>query len=111
EAGVEDVRTHQDLGLARWWNLRGGPVDGPDVVTALRGEIDHMGADSAGGSEYGDVHGQVTPLVGAAAVQGARWRPRSSWLRLLGCIPGRAGRRPNVSQPKRPRPLLAGGSE
>jgi hypothetical protein len=30
EAGVEDVRADQDLGLACGWDLRGGPVDGAD---------------------------------------------------------------------------------
>jgi hypothetical protein len=71
EARVEDVRTDQDLGLAYGWDGRGGAVDGPDLVAALGGEVDDVGADSAGGPEDGDVHDQLTPLVRAAAALAA----------------------------------------
>jgi hypothetical protein len=43
--------------------LRCRPVNGPDLVAPLGGEVDEMGAGAAGGSEYGDVHGQVLLFV------------------------------------------------
>src|SRR5437870_2483252 len=73
EAGVEDVGADEDLGLAGGWGLRGGPVDGADRMAALCGEVDDVDADSAGGSEDGDFHGQVTPLVRAAPARAAVW--------------------------------------
>ncbi len=66
EAGGEDVRGDEDLRLSRR-GVRGGPVDGPDLVAALGGEADDVGADAAGGSEDGDVHGQVLLFVRAAS--------------------------------------------
>src|SRR5207247_512695 len=61
EAGVEDVRADQDLGLAGGRDVRGSAVDGPDLVAALSGEIDDVGADSAGGSEAGGFAGEAVP--------------------------------------------------
>jgi hypothetical protein len=71
EARIEDVRADQDLGLTCGWDVRGRAVDGADRVAALCGEVDDVGADSAGGSEDGDVHDQLAPLVRPAAALAA----------------------------------------
>ena len=61
ESEAEDVRADENLDLAGKPGRRCGAVDGPDLVAALGGEADDMGADSAGSSEDGDVHRQEPP--------------------------------------------------
>src|SRR5579859_7209525 len=73
EGGVEDVRSDEDLGLGGGRGWRCGAVASPDLVAALGGEGDDVGADAAGGSEDGDVHGQVLLFVKARAKPGAGW--------------------------------------